>query len=539
MRLQTTALLTAFQLLMLLLFWTSSVMAADIRVDARIDAVKVYSEGASVTRRCVLDIPAGAQRLVFADLPATLDSDTLRISVSSSAVTLGSIEVELITDQEYVGVQERELRNRLQALADRRAELQDGIATAETQLKLLDSLATAPAGGAARPVVDAANLASMLSTMSVSAAVARDKIRNTRAQLRDLEKNAEKINADLAKIATARKQSYQVRALVNAGNAVKAEVAIEYSTDDAAWRWVYEARLDTATKRLTLGRRASVDQSSGENWRDATLILTTARPAPDATTPQVAALFVDLDEPRPRPTYVPKAGESLQEIVITSSYIPADLSATEYLADYQIPGRVTLDSDGEPRVYPVAEETMDVELVARVIPSARHLAYLEALFTYRGEVPIQGGNVQLYRDGAFVGVTGMSSLLPGAEARIQFGADERIRVVVREEPKQSGEKGLLSRQKSDEHKRRFEVTNYHSIPVAIEVIDRLPVAQNKDVRVDLLKGATPPTQENLEGKSGVLLWRSMTQPRQTTTIRHYYAVRYPAERELRQREEGE
>src|SRR5688500_16544617 len=90
--------------------------AADISVDARIDEVKVYQEGATVMRRSQVNVPAGTHRLVFKNLPANIDTDTLRISVASREVRLGGIEVERVTDKEYVSAQERELRNRLQTL---------------------------------------------------------------------------------------------------------------------------------------------------------------------------------------------------------------------------------------------------------------------------------------------------------------------------------------------------------------------------------------------------------------------------------------
>jgi uncharacterized protein (TIGR02231 family) len=432
----------------------------------------------------------------------------------------------------------------LESLVDQRTVIQDEIATAETQLKLLDSLATTPGGGTTKAAVDGANLSSVLNTMATSASAARSKVRDAKIRQRELEKDITKTNADLQKIATSRKQTYEVRASIEAPGALTPVVSIEYSTRDAGWRWVYEARLDTTAKRVTIGRQASVQQSSGENWQNATLTLTTAQPSQDAMTPQVASLFLDLQQEvrqdflARRAVMAPAPAEA-QEIVVTGSRQKAVVVSSEYLADYKIPGRIMLDSDGEPRLYPVAEEEVDVDLTARVVPSASRSAYLEALFTFNGDVPMQGGEVQLYRDGAFVGLAQMASLLPGAAARIPFGVDERIRVAVRDEPKQSGDKGIVSKQRIDEHKQRFEITNYHAIPLTIEVIDRVPIAQNKDVRIEVLKGATPASEEDLDGKSGVLLWRMLTQPKQTATVRHYYSVRYPADRELASREDEE
>lgn len=525
-------------------FIAAATLAADIAVDARIDEVRVYAEGATIARRAQTSIPAGSHRLLFRDLPATLDTDTLRIFVGSREVRLGGVEVEAITFKDYVSPQERELRARLEKLGDERTVIQDEIATAETQLKLLDSLATTPGGGVSKPAVDATNLASVLSTMSSAAGAARTRVRDSRIRQRALEQEVQKLNADLQKIATARKQTYEIRASIDAATDVTAPVTIEYSMDDASWRWVYEGRLDTQARRVTLARQAAVEQNSGEDWSGATLTLTTANPSEDVMTPQVASLFLDLQEEEvfrkravlsaPAP-----AQDLMQEVVVTGQRRPAAVVATDYLVEYKIPGRVTVDSDGEPRLYPVAEEQIAVSLVARVIPAASRSAYLEALFKYDANVPMQGGELQLYRDGAFVGLANIEALLPGADVRLPFGGDERIQVQVRDEAKQSGEKGVVSKARIEEHRQRFDITNYHANPITIEVVDRVPVSENKDVRVEVLKGATPATQKELDGRAGVMLWKVETQPRETATVRHYYAVRYPADRELSRREADE
>jgi uncharacterized protein (TIGR02231 family) len=211
--------------------------------------------------------------------------------------------------------------------------------------------------------------------------------------------------------------------------------------------------------------------------------------------------------------------------------------ATDYLAEYQVPGRVRLDANGEPHLYPVAEDEVGVDLVARVMPALSRAAYLEALFRFEGDVPMQGGEMQLFRDGAFVGKASLDALLPGADVRLPFGADERIRVAVRDDAKDSGERGLVSRQRIDEHRQRFEITNYHSVPIAIEVVDRLPVSEDRSVKIETLQGASEAAVRDLDGHAGILMWKLTAQPRQAATIRHYYAVRYPADREIVARDE--
>jgi len=140
--------------------------------------------------------------------------------------------------------------------------------------------------------------------------------------------------------------------------------------------------------------------------------------------------------------------------------------------------------------------------------------------------------LELYRDGAYVGEADTQAFLPGADVRIPFGIDERIRVTVRDEATQSGQKGLLNRQTVNETRHRIDITNYHPTPIAIEVLDRVPITKNADVHVEMLKGATDPTVKDLDGKAGIWLWKLEPASQQTVTIHQAYAIQFPAGRQL-------
>ena len=210
----------------------------------------------------------------------------------------------------------------------------------------------------------------------------------------------------------------------------------------------------------------------------------------------------------------------------------AAVSSTGYMTEYKIPARVTLPADRESRLFPISDEDFGVDLVARVIPTVSRAAHLEVKFKYERDIPIEAGTMQLYRDGAFVGEAEQTAFLPGAEVRMPFGVDERIRVSVRDEEAKSAERGVFSKQTVKETRHRFEVTSFHPSPVLVEVIDRVPVSRHSDIHVEILKGATEPTTKDLDGKAGVFLWRFDAQPQKLMAIRHFYSVRYPQDRQL-------
>jgi uncharacterized protein (TIGR02231 family) len=523
--------------------------AADISATIPIDKVTVYRDSAIVTRAGTVEVPSGEHRLILRNLPGGLDPASLRLSARGQNVRLGGIEVQQVTQDDAVNDSERALNKKMRALDDQKVAIEDDIAAAQSQLKLLESVVAKPTGdgdNAAR--IDGASLNSLLGSVGTSDAAARTKIRNARLQLRDLDEQREVLKAELAKVATSRKSTTELRATVHADGDARVPVELEYQMAGAGWEWQYEARLDSQTKKVSLARQSDVRQGTGEDWKNIELTVSTSRPSMNTVTPRLAALFLDLRTPQ----YEGGTGD-LDEIVVTGvrsgrsrRYTPtrvssspaappkitAEVFATDFVADYRIPGRVSVASDREARLYPIADDDLNVELVARANMAVAPTAYLEAKVVYQGEVPIDSGRVQLYRDDAFIGVAGLPLVLPGDEVRLPFGIDQRVRIVVRDEREESGERGVINKQQLDQHKRRFEVTSFHAITLPIEIVDRVPVPRDGDIRVEVLEGATPPTQKDVNGLQGVYLWRLPGTPQKTETIRHYYAVKFPKDKEL-------
>ena len=129
----------------------------------------------------------------------------------------------------------------------------------------------------------------------------------------------------------------------------------------------------------------------------------------------------------------------LEEIAVTGARRPAAASSTDYVAEYKIPSRVSLLADREPRLYPIAEDGFDVDLVARVVPAPSRAAHLEAVFKYQEQLPIEAGQLQLYRDGDYVGAADIPAFLPGvpgdANQIFLLPGRQPIRLVLRHRPR--------------------------------------------------------------------------------------------------------
>ena len=98
--------------------------------------------------------------------------------------------------------------------------------------------------------------------------------------------------------------------------------------------------------------------TSGEDWKNVALTLTTALPAADVATPQISSLFLDLQVPVPprldalngmsakrsaiaQVASAPAPFGGIQEVT-TSARRVAAASSTDYIAEYKTPSRVSL-----------------------------------------------------------------------------------------------------------------------------------------------------------------------------------------------------
>ncbi len=131
----------ALPILLLLLAAAGGPAQAQVLPSHAISAVTVFPDRAAVTRRIEVDLVAGANTVVLADLPATLLRESVRVDGSAaSSVRLGAVEVRDRFGEQPRADIERRLRDEIEALQDRRHALDDEIRSAQAQLDFIAAL---------------------------------------------------------------------------------------------------------------------------------------------------------------------------------------------------------------------------------------------------------------------------------------------------------------------------------------------------------------------------------------------------------------
>jgi hypothetical protein len=160
-------------------------------------------------------------------------------------------------------------------------------------------------------------------------------------------------------------------------------------------------------------------------------------------------------------------------------------------------------------------------------------AYLSARFTHDGKNPIYGNQMLVYVDGVLMGSAAMPTILPGAEVTLPMGIDRRIEVKVDNLGGVGGSAGIIKKQITDTTDLVFEITNRRASVANIEVRAVYPASKNKALKIEIGDKATPPTEEDADGNTGVALWKKELGSGETWAINYNYSRTRPADRDLR------
>ena len=316
MRLKANGFLTA-SVAVLAAFAAGEAHAADVAASSVVDAVTVYPDGASVTRLVTVDLPAGENSAVLKDFPLTLDPSSLRVEGEAGAkLTIGAIDAK--PPRAALPVNLPELDKRIEALKDERANLQGAIDAATARRKFAERFAdTSPAGigdkGEARPIAEwRAAFAAVGEEVASADTVIRDAVRKQR----ELDREIARLEQDRAQKPPSK---LEVRIELAAAAATKATLRVTYAVRNARWMPLYDARLDTGAKdrkpALELVRRAEITQSTGEDWSNVTLAVSTVRTARGGSAPDLKSLVVQYPQV-PRPMAAASASDSAMPLAM-------------------------------------------------------------------------------------------------------------------------------------------------------------------------------------------------------------------------------
>ncbi|MBI4603926.1 MAG: mucoidy inhibitor MuiA family protein, partial [Planctomycetes bacterium] len=324
-----------------------------------------------------------------------------------------------------------------------------------------------------------------------------------------------------------------------------ARLRLSYVIPQAGWSPRYDARFDAAAGDLAVTYFGEVRQRTGEDWKDARLVLSTARPSVGASRPELVPLrlaavaaevrgrkiehreeaagraraAIEAEAAAPEAAPEPAAAEPAPEegLVATGSREVATSAV------FAVPGRASIPSDGRPHKVPVASFRERAATSLETAPRLERFVYLKCSARNASPHPMLAGPVDIYRGSGFMGTSRLKFVAPGRPFEISLGIEESLKV------RRAVTADAWSEDRR-EHRQGFdvEVESFGEAPATVTVIENHPVSEIEEVTVRLDSSTTPPAER--DDKSGILRWRLPLVPGESKRVHLEYTVRYPAGR---------
>ncbi len=528
----------------------SSATAKDISAPSRIDAVTVYLHNARVTRVAKIDLPAGDVRVTLENLPDQLLDQSLRVSGRGrGAAQIFGAAVERVPHVESTAKDVRAAQEKVTALETQDRAMEDRIKQAAAEKELLDSLRSTyvkerTENLAVRPM-NPKEWGDLVAFVATRYDGVLDAIRTTEFARRELAKQLQAARRELEQIrAKGALATKTVAVDLHTDGAGPFELAVSYIVDSASWSPIWDARLDPDARTIALSLYGSVAQTSGEDWIDVALALSTAQPSRGIDVPDLPPQYLDILRPVARAPAVGalhqgradelKAMGAMESFADQEEGVPmamavAEAAVTQGLlaATFTAPRRDSVDSSGAPRRAFLATFPLKAELTRLAAPKHDEQSVLTAKAVNDSGPVLLPGPVNIFLGDELTGQTLLPLIPPGDEFELAFGPDDRVKVERTIVERKHETAGVFSKEDLYRYRIRTTVKNLYATPVTVTILDQVPVSRDETIKVTVLDSSTKPTEPDDPTRPGVRRYTYSLQPKAEQAVELAYEVRFP------------
>ncbi|MCB1170607.1 MAG: mucoidy inhibitor MuiA family protein [Leptospiraceae bacterium] len=497
-----------------------------------IENVVLYNDRAVVRRAAEIPLQAGLNRIIYRGPAVKLKSDSLSGFCANSSCIVQSVWTRTDKSDESVDT-------RLAALEKERKDLQTSLDAMNRQKEKLETLAN----------LNDRFLGLLLQGVSDSAfeaAIAANKWQNAR---REIARSSDDIQLDIQELLRKRDDLKEKLDLVESRiqqlasdlsdeirlveltlyvpEAMKVKAGFDYMVEDARWDVSYNLDYREGARKIPGKVVGLIQQSSGEDWVNVKLELSTSRPDRGGKRPALSALQVYAREVQTTTDIVTQNqavdmdgmmdGESEQE--------RSDAGEKRQIR-FKIPDRVSIPSGR--RYQRITVASLDLEILdqhLRVVGQASSSAHRALQLKNRSTYSMLPGKAYIYGADGYMGMTYIDYTPPGAELLAGLGVSGDVRLKRRIYRRQK-DAGLISSNRIYLTEISLQLENPSSREQKVRLFERTPTSSTEKVKVRILDGTTPGHKELSPG-SGILVWDFQMKAGEKKEIKLSYEVEVP------------
>ncbi len=535
-------------------------------LDSTVKNVTVFSDRARVMRRAVAEVTTEPTVFAFRKLPGWVDDGSVRVSASAGRIVDVRVERSFLaraTDETWIKAEAHH-----KTLTDKLAALDDEVAVLNAQKAQIESIKAFS--------LDKITKDTMIGDISVSSygdvlTFISDSLRATAKARRAVKHKRDAImpsfeasNRRLQELKSLRQlEETTVLVTMQSSQTAQSTIDVAYMLPGATWEPKHELRVSTSNaKKVEVISFAVVTQTSGEDWGDAEISFSTQSSVQSVRIPELEALTLgDTHKATRRLTRSMSSFSRAQQAYQSQNQLwnkvhqkssrhserialdRAYQSNIEYLqviqgktvkifetlqkrgttAQYKATAAPTIRGDGHPVRMRIGRSQLTSSQRIVAVPEQSLNAARTLEMTNSTNQSFLPGQVALYQDGTFLGMTDIDFIAQGESFALFVSVADHLKLSRKLDRKHSS----LSHKRRARMKIAFNVTveNLSDKDSEVTLADRIPVSENRDIKVENVRisdGGKP-------DRSGILHWELALKPKEKRTFHIRYEVEYPSE----------
>jgi len=519
-----------------------------------ITAVTVYEDRALVTRRAELKIEPGEKVVTFAGLPAGVMESSLRATGKGTAkVTILGLETEPQYLKEAKDERVKALEDEIEKLEEKSLAEEDRGKTVDLQIKFIESIKSSVSDKISREMLlrelDPTEWGKVVEFLGQESTALNPALRETQKNMRDVKKEIDAAKKKLNQIVSLLpREQKNVKVTLAAANGGDFSLDLSYMINGASWEPVYDIRADRQGGSVDLTYCGEVRQTTGEDWTDVELELSTARPSVGGKPPELAPWYIAFQEYHPvyeramhKAAAAPMAAAMIQEnageaiggaVEENAEVAKAEVMKGGEAVTFKVKKKETVPSDNNPHKTTIASFQMKAGYEYFAVPKLMEQAYLTAKVKNGADYPLLAGEANVFLGPEFVGTSRIQTVAPGEDFDLSLGIDDGIRVKRKLLTAEAERSAVKRRTGWKNYRYRIDLENHKERAETITVLDQLPVSREPDIKVTLVAATPEPVKIAEQEKPGMLSWKLTLAPGEKKVIEFEFSVSYPKDKDL-------
>lgn len=527
-----------FKLLLCLPILAATAQVKPKSVDYKITEATVFLSGAQLKHEAKVGLDAGTNLLVFEDLPAQLNKNSIQVKGGDNYTILNVKHAHNFLRDKKNSPRITRLTDSLEDLR-LKLDMRRGIRMVFEEEKTM-ILANKEVRGDTRGlnVEDLMDLADFY----------RDRLKDIEMKLIDVRLEEKKLNEEIARVDKSLKEltgtprhTSEITVEVVTRSKTTASVELNFIVQQAGWTPSYDIRSNALNTPVELTYKAQVFQSTGSDWENIKLTLSTGNPSINNTQPILYPWILNYyspqmsDKKRQTAGAMPQyrnedkevASAQLEEVPIAPIYKSTLVTQNLVTTEFKIATPYSIPSGNSPGVVEIQKHKLNSNFKYYAVPKLDKDAFLLAEISGWDQYNLLAGNASTYFEGTFVGESFIDPATTQDTLSVSLGRDKGISID-RKRVTELCKQTVMGGNKKHAITIEISVRNSKKEAVNIDLYDQIPLSRVKEIESSLSDAG----EAVYNKETGELKWSLKLNPGESKSFRFSYEIKHPKDKVL-------